>query len=102
MRKISANPSHTEHWRMWGEGRLSDAGLATSISHIPPAIDQSPKSQLYTQRGRSRRCDSMTAQIGGYCTDEWRPPNILLGYKYAYKVYGYVHVYIYSINIQNK
>lgn len=48
MRKISANPSHTEHRHTWGgRGRLSDAGSATSISHIPPAIDQSPKSQLH-------------------------------------------------------
>lgn len=33
-----------------GRGRLQDAGLATSISHVPPAIDQSPELQLRAER----------------------------------------------------
>lgn len=72
MRKISANPSHTEHWHAWAEGGFQTrAWLPPSHTFLRQSI-KAPKSQLYTHRGRSR-WDSVTAQIGGCCTDKWRP-----------------------------
>lgn len=106
MRKISANPSHRASAHV-GRERLSDTGLATSISQIPQAIDQSPKSQLHTQ-GRTSRWDSMTAWIvcffGGFFALMNRWPDLtqrhsfaLLGYKYGHKVHTYTKTWFLSV-----
>lgn len=108
MRKISANPSHIQRRHMWVEGGfLMQAWLCLHLTHSPGNRSK-PKSQLHTHThkhiGRKSRCISVTAWIGGYCSDEWRShltqhhPIRLQRYMYGHKVYAYMHTQCLSLS----